>query len=190
MIAEESQPREGLKVASITADALTEALRVLLEEVYVGPPDPKATWVTTNALNSGVIRTLESIPFNLASQPPGPGMNTIAAHAAHLLFSLRLAWRSMKGEDAYANVNWSESWRIPAVDEESWQEFKNSLRCVHADLLAALRGNLPWDDGDFLKGVISLVGHGAYHLGAIRQIQRELTSGQFGRPDPETIGAG
>jgi len=177
MIAEEAQSKEGLKVAGITADALTEALRVLFEEVYVGPPDPKATWVTTNALNSGVIGTLESIPFSLACQQPGPGMHTIAAHAAHLLFSLRLACRSMKGEDAYANVNWSESWRVPAVDEESWQEFKNGLRCVHADLLVALRGNVPWDDGDFLKGVISLVGHGAYHLGAIRQIQRELLAG-------------
>ena len=177
MIAEEAQSKEGLKVAGITADALTEALGILLEEVYVGPPDPKATWVTTNALNSGVIGTLESIPFSLACQQPGPGMHTIAAHATHLLFSLRLACRSMKGEDAYANVNWSESWRVPAVDGESWQEFKNGLRCVHADLLVALRGNVPWDDGDFLKGVISLVGHGAYHLGAIRQIQRELLAG-------------
>ncbi|MCX5976681.1 MAG: DinB family protein [Coprothermobacterota bacterium] len=188
MIAEESQPTEELKGASIATDALAEAMRELLEEVYVGPPNPKATWVTTNALNSGVIGTLESIPFNLASQPPGPGMHTIAAHATHLLFSLRLACRAMKGENPYANVNWGESWLVPAVDEESWQELKNSLRCVHADLLAALTGNAPWGDGDFLKGVISLVGHGAYHLGAMRQIQRELTSGQFGRPDPRTIG--
>jgi len=179
MTAEEPRPVEGLNVGSITTDALTEALGVLLEEVYVGPPDPKATWVTTNALNSGVIGTLETIPFSLASQPPGPGRHTIAAHATHLLFSLRLACRAMKGENPYANVNWGESWLVPAVDKESWQELKNSLRCVHADLLAALAGNVPWDDGDFLKGVISLVGHGAYHLGAIRQIQRELTSGQF-----------
>ena len=177
MIAEGAQPTEGLKGANIATDALTEVLRVLFEEVYVGPPNPKTTWITTNAPDSGVIGTLESIPFSLACQQPGPGMHTIAAHAAHLLFSLRLACRSMNGEDAYANVNWSESWRVPAVDEESWQEFKNGLRCVHADLLVALRGNVPWDDGDFLKGVISLVGHGAYHLGAIRQIQRELLAG-------------
>lgn len=177
MIAEGAQPIEGLKGANIAADALTEALRVLFEEVHVGPPNPKTTWITTNAPDSGVIGTLESIPFNLAFRPPGLGMNTIAAHATHLLFSLRLACREMKGENAYANVNWDESWRIPAVDEESWQELKNSLRCVHADLLAVLPGNLPWDDGDFLKGVIALVGHGAYHLGAIHQIHRELLAG-------------
>ena len=180
MITEEPLPVEGLKVGSITTDALTEALGVLLEEVYVGPPDPKATWVTTNALNSGVIGTLKSIPFSLASRSPGPGMHTIAAHATHLLFSLRLACRAMKGENPYADVNWDESWLVPAVDEESWQELKDCFRIVHGELLAALTGNVPWDDGDFLKGVISLVGHGAYHLGAMRQIQRELTSGQFG----------
>jgi hypothetical protein len=177
MDAEGFLPIEGLKAANITTDALTEALRVLLEEVYAGPPNPKATWITTNAADSGIIGTLDSILFDLASRPPGPGMNTIAAHAAHLLFSLRLACRAMKGENAYANVNWGESWRSPAVDEESWEELKNGLRSAHAELLVSLRGSLPWDDGDLLKGAISLVGHGAYHLGAIRQILRELTAG-------------
>jgi hypothetical protein len=82
----------------------------------------------------------------------------------------------MKGENAYADADWKESWRIPVVDEESWQRLKSDLRCVHTDLLDSLRGNLPWEDEDFLKGVIALVGHGAYHLGAIRQIQRELAA--------------
>ncbi|MEI6309009.1 MAG: DinB family protein [bacterium] len=177
MNTDESLPKEEPEGAGIMTERLTNVLRVLLEEVYAGPPDPRATWITSNELNSGIIGTLDLIPFDLALQLPGPGMNSIATHAAHLLFSLRLACRAMKGENAYANADWKESWRISVVDDGSWQELRSDLRRVHTDLLDSLRGNLPWEDEDFLKGVIALVGHGAYHLGAIRQIQREFAAG-------------
>jgi len=41
-------------------------------------------------------------------------------------------------------------------------------------VLAAIGGRSDWDDPDLFKGTLALIGHGAYHLGAIRQIARTL----------------
>jgi hypothetical protein len=124
----------------ISSESFVEAIASLLEEVHVGPPDPRATWITSNRPNSGFLGTLDAVAASVASQSPAPGMNTIAAHAAHLLFALSLA-----------------------------------LRAMHGELVAAIRRGPPLEDRDVFKGVISLVGHGAYHLGAMQTILRMVT---------------
>jgi hypothetical protein len=107
-----------------------------------------------------------------ASTPPGPGLNTIAAHAGHLLFALSLALRAMHGENPYGAVKWSESWRTQTVDEAAWTALRADLRNVHEGLLGAIKADPPLDDPDVFRGVIALVGHGAYHLGAMQTIHR------------------
>jgi hypothetical protein len=110
----------------------------------------------------------------MASTPPAPGLNTIAAHAGHLLFALSLALRAMHGENPYATAKWSESWSTQAVDASAWAALGAELRRVHEALLAAIRTGPPLGNPDVFKGVISLVGHGAYHLGAVQTINRLL----------------
>jgi hypothetical protein len=167
---------KGAAMRTVSTDSLREAFTAVLEEIHVGPPNPKTTWIATNAPDSGILGTLESIPADLASRPPGRGLTTIAAHAAHLLFALDLACRSMRGEDAYSGADWAADWKRSSVDEESWAKIKTGLRRAHTELLSALGADPPWGDASFLKGAIALIGHGAYHLGAIRQIRRFLAS--------------
>jgi hypothetical protein len=95
---------------TIKTSSFIEAITTLLEEVHVGPPDPHATWITSNRPGSGFLGTLDAMSAETASTPPGPGANTIAAHAGHLLFALSLALRAMHGENPYGSVKWSESW--------------------------------------------------------------------------------
>lgn len=159
---------------TITVQRLVEAVAALLEEIHVGPPDPRSTWVTSNEPGSGVLGTLEAIPADVASRPPAPGMNTIAAHAEHLRYAMELATRALGGEDAYATADWAGSWRTQTVDGPQWDALRAALREQHRRLLAALRDRREWSDRDTLWGVLALVGHGAYHLGAIRQIARLL----------------
>jgi hypothetical protein len=159
----------------ISSESFVEAIASLLEEVHVGPPDPRATWITSNRPNSGFLGTLDAVAASVASQSPAPGMNTIAAHAAHLLFALSLALRAMHGENPYAAAKWDESWRTQAVDEAAWAALRSELRRVHGELVAAIRRGPPLEDRDVFKGVISLVGHGAYHLGAMQTILRMVT---------------
>ena len=164
-------------MGQISTESFVEAIASLLEEVHVGPPDPRATWITSNRPGSGLLGTLDALSASLASKPPAPGTNTIAAHSAHLLFSLSLALRAMHGENPYAAVKWEESWRTQTVDEAGWAALRAELRRVHGELVAAIRRGPPLENPDVFKGVISLVGHGAYHLGAVQTIHRQLTRG-------------
>ena len=65
---------------AITYDWFMEAVEALLEEIHVGPPDPRSTWVTTNEPASGVLGTLDRISAEVASCPPAPGMNLSLIH--------------------------------------------------------------------------------------------------------------
>lgn len=162
---------------SIDTEQFIKALGNLLEEAHVGPPDPKSTWITTNERNSGFLGTLSQISADVASRAPAPGMNTIAAHAAHLHYSLSLANRAFRGENAYENADWSGSWRTQTVDAAAWDRLRDVLRHEHEQLLAAItQGPVPWDKPMVVfTSAMALVGHGAYHLGAIRQLHRLLT---------------
>ncbi len=164
-------------MGTIETSSFIEAITALLEEVHVGPPDARATWITSNRPGSGFLGTLDATSAETASTSPAPGRNTIAAHAGHLLFSLSLALRAMRGENPYASVNWSESWRTQTVDEAAWTALRAELRRVHGALLAAIRAGPPLGDPDVFKGVIALVGHGAYHLGAMQTIHRLVAKG-------------
>jgi len=168
--------RKDRAVKQISSEALVEAVASLLEEIHVGPPDPRATWITSNRPNSGFLGTLDGVPASVASQAPAPGLNTIAAHAAHLLFALSLALRAMHGENPYAGAKWEESWRTQAVDDAAWSALRSELRRVHGELVAAIRRGPPLEDPDVFKGTIALVGHGAYHLGAMQAIHRLVTT--------------
>jgi hypothetical protein len=153
-----------------------KALVELLEEVHVGPPDPRSTWMTTNEADAGFLGTLSAIPPQTASRAPAPGMNTIAAHTEHLRFSLSLANRAFRGENPYANADWAGSWRTQIVDAVEWDRLRGALRQEHEQLLVAIRNHDAWNDPMLLQGSLALIGHAAYHLGAIRQISRLLGS--------------
>lgn len=159
---------------TIRTVSFVEALAMLLEEIHVGPPDPRATWIASNRPNSGFLGMLDATSAATASTPPAPGLNTIAGHAGHLLFALSLALRAMRGENPYPAAKWSESWKTQAVDEAGWSALRTELRSVHRELLEALRAGPPLADSDVFTGAIGLVGHGAYHLGAIQTIHHLL----------------
>jgi hypothetical protein len=167
--------RKDPAVKQISSESFVEAIASLLEEVHVGPPDPRTTWITSNRPNSGFLGTLDGMPASAASRAPAPGLNTIAAHAAHLLFALSLALRAMHGENPYAAAEWEESWRTQTVDDAAWSALRTELRRVHGELVAAIRRGPPLEDPDVFKGTIALVGHGAYHLGAVQAIDRVLS---------------
>ena len=163
-------------MGQISTGSFVDAIASLLEEVHVGPADPHATWITSNRPASGFLGTLDTLSASLASKPPAPGMNTIAAHSAHLLFALSLALRAMHGENPYATAKWEESWRTQTVDDAAWAALRADLRRVHGELVAAIRAGPPLENPDVFKGAISLVGHGSYHLGAMQTIHRQLTN--------------
>jgi hypothetical protein len=142
----------------------------LITEAYDGPSDPGATWFADNEAGSGLLGTLERLDAAGASAPLGPAdASSAAAHAGHMLFSLNLANRALRGENVHATAVWSDSWKSVKVDEAGWKALLAGLRAEYDSLLAAIKAGLPWQDEMAMTGIFGQLAHGAWHLGAIRQ---------------------
>ena len=124
-----------------------------------------------NTGDEGLLRSLDKLPAADASRNVNEGA-TIAAHAQHLRYGLSLMneWAA-HGGNPFANAKWDEAWKISTVDEAAWTEIRTGLRGETQRWLATLE--TPRDaSGVELTGLISSIGHFAYHMGAIRQINK------------------
>ncbi|PKL08181.1 MAG: hypothetical protein CVV51_10265 [Spirochaetae bacterium HGW-Spirochaetae-7] len=155
---------------TIDSEKLATMLLGLVAEAYDGPGNPKMTWFVDNESACGILGTLEKLSAVEASKPFGPGDAAGAAtHAGHLLFSLDLANRALRGENVHATAVWKDSWKYHAVDETTWRKLLADLRVQYASFRQAIETGLPWADDMGMTGVFGQLAHGAWHLGAIRQ---------------------
>ncbi len=124
-----------------------------------------------NSGDVGLLRSLDRLPAADASRSVNDGA-TVAAHAQHLRYGLSLMNRwAEDGGDPFADARWDEAWKTRAVDEAAWEEIRNGLRDEAHRWLRTL--GTPRDAGDVeLSGMIASVAHLAYHLGAVRQIDK------------------
>ena len=126
-----------------------------------------------NSGDAGLLRSLEKISAVDASRSVNDGA-TIAAHAQHVRYGLSLMnqWAD-EGGNPFANAKWDEAWKTRAVDAASWDEIRNGLRDEAQRWLRALAS--PRDAADVeVTGMAASVAHLAYHLGAIRQINKDV----------------
>jgi hypothetical protein len=153
-------------------DAMHASLTLLFGELIDGP-SPDAAYML-NGGDPGLLRSLDRLSASAASKPPAPGAATIAAHVDHLCFGLELMLRWSKGEaDPWTGADWAGSWRRTTVNEQEWTALRERLRQATRYWQAALK--VPREmSGVELNGVIASVAHLAYHLGAIRQIDRSI----------------
>jgi hypothetical protein len=75
------------------------------------------------------------------------------------------------GENPFADADWSASWRISAVDDGQWRALRAGLSAEAVRWNSAL-GSPREVGAEELAGIIGSIAHLAYHLGAIRQINR------------------
>jgi hypothetical protein len=124
-----------------------------------------------NTGDAGLLRSLEKISSADASRSVHEGA-TIAAHAQHVRYGLSLMnqW-AREGGNPFANAKWDEAWQIATVDAQAWNEIRAGLRHEAHRWLEVLGS--PRDAAEVeLAGMAASVAHLAYHLGAIRQINK------------------
>jgi hypothetical protein len=151
-------------------DELAKTLTRLFSELTEGA-HPRGGFVL-NTGDIGLLRSLDKLSARDASQSTNGGA-TIAAHAQHLRFGLSLMndW-GKNGGNPFANAKWDEAWKMSGVDDAQWQEIRNGLR----DEIASWKNVLstPREAADLeLMGIVGSIAHMAYHLGAIRQINKD-----------------
>jgi hypothetical protein len=149
---------------------LTDSLRTLFSELAHGAPGENAYML--NPGDPGLLRSLDSFPADSASAPRNGG-SSIAAHVAHLRYGLSLLNRWAAGENPFADANWAAAWQKTTVSETEWVELRRALRAEVDRWLSAL-GTPREVNAIELHGLIGSIGHLAYHLGAIRQMDRGL----------------
>jgi hypothetical protein len=146
------------------------ALRRLFSELVDGANNPKGAYIL-NTGDVGLLRSLDAISPADASESMNGGA-TIAAHAEHLRFGLSLMnqWIT-DGGNPFANAKWDAAWKVSAVDATQWEEIKSGLRDEAHRWLQALSTPRDVNDIEF-TGLVSSIAHLAYHVGAIRQINK------------------
>ena len=150
---------------------VTRSLTTLFSELVDGANDPASSFIL-NSGDAGMLRSIDKLDAADASRSTNAG-GTIAAHVQHVRYGLSLMNRwAAEGGNPFADARWDEAWKISTVDDARWREIRQGLRDESARWLDALAS--PRDvRGVELCGMIASIAHLAYHLGAIRQIDKQ-----------------
>jgi hypothetical protein len=150
---------------------LARALPALFSELVNGSPDAAVGTYMLNRGDRGLLHSLDAISAEAASSSPTDGA-TIAAHVDHIRYGLSLLNRWAAGENApWKHADWTMSWRRRVVSSDEWQQLREDLRREANSWEHALAVPREMNDA-ILNWVAGSVAHLAYHLGAIRQIDR------------------
>jgi hypothetical protein len=147
---------------------MVRSLNTLLKELIDGAASDNG-WAL-NRGDRGLLASLDALSAEAASASPD-GRASIACHVDHLRYGLELLNRWTAEHDPFAAADWSASWRRGPVSVHEWRTLRMALaREAHAWMAAAAQPR-EWTD-ETMTGALASAVHLAYHLGAIRQIDR------------------
>jgi hypothetical protein len=151
---------------------LHSSLALLFAELIDGASSEAA--YVLNRTDPGLLGSLDGLSAAAASSAPASGGASIAAHVDHVRYGLGLMNRWGEGEaDPWSGADWTASWRRTTVSDEQWTALREQLRGETLRWHKALQTPRTMSALE-LNGVIASVAHVAYHLGAIRQIDRSI----------------
>ena len=151
---------------------LHSSLSLLFAELLNGPSSDGAYML--NPGDPGLLRSLDALSAEAASKPSAPGAASIAAHVDHVCYGLDLMNRWSDGEaDPWSGADWAASWRRITVTDSEWAALRERLRESAGRWHGSLEKPRSMSALE-LNGVIASIAHLAYHLGAIRQIDRSI----------------
>src|SRR5262245_47140634 len=143
---------------------LLNAIRELLRETFEGGLPGQGTQYLDHA--SGIRSTLAGIDAARASASVD-GRPTIAAHARHMAFHLRVSAEWI--EDDHSKRDWLGSFNPQTVSAEQWSEIQQDLERSRARFIGVIESLSL--ERLLEEGVgMGTIPHLAYHLGAIRQL--------------------
>jgi hypothetical protein len=149
---------------------IAPVLAHLFSELVDGVTDSRGGFML-NTGDVGLLRSLERLSASDASASVHDGA-TIAAHVRHVQFGLSLMNRwAREGGNPFANAAWDDAWKTTSVTEAEWKSIRGGLAEQTGHWVEVLRA--PREAGlAELNGLVGSIAHVAYHLGAIRQIDK------------------
>ncbi len=148
---------------------LGDSLSLLFSELLDGPG---AQCYVLNDGDRGLLGSLDALAAGAAARIPPSGGASIAAHVDHVLYGIHLMNRWIAGdENPWSDADWTASWAHTSVGDDEWAALRQQLR-IEAHRLRDALAQADDLEGIELNGAIGIIVHLAYHLGAIRQIDR------------------
>ncbi|HKP28319.1 MAG TPA: DinB family protein [Gemmatimonadales bacterium] len=150
---------------------LRDSLSIILRELVHGTA-PNQGYVL-NPGDIGLVRSLDGLSADAASAPAPAGGASIAAHVDHLRYGFELLNRWSEGEMPFSDADYGTSWQNGTVSPDEWAARRGALAREIARwerVVAEPREMSQVEE----NGVVASVAHLAYHLGAIRQINKSI----------------
>jgi hypothetical protein len=152
-------------------DELLKEVAELLRETFEGGLPGEGTRYLDHA--SGIRATLGALDAEQASRSRH-GHPSIAAHARHMNFHLRVVAEWMQG--VRIKRDWKGSFEPGVVSADEWARLQSELEKSRAEFLRVLESLPPETFASEGAGMDAVV-HLAYHLGAIRQLMHDVSPG-------------
>lgn len=155
---------------------LTPTLIDMYRETFEGAVKPDWCWIVSGPAEASVIGSLTGLTAEQAYAEPSPGRKSIAAHAAHLKFTLDLTLKRLHGENPTAD--WPSSFHVGEPSPAAWTQLQQDLLAAYDGVLTFFEQKREqpisaWEPIQVV-GLAAMIGHNAYHLGAIRQLMLEV----------------
>lgn len=145
----------------------------LLDELFEGPPAEASGTVALDR-NGNFRDSLKDLSAADASRAPFAGATTVAAHVIHTTYYMTNMLRYLTpGGDTTSRADWPGSWARSVVTAAEWDAARAALFAAQVDLRKALAASTDWS-GDRFADAMAPLFHGAYHLGAVRQLIKAL----------------
>lgn len=151
-------------------ESFAPLLLTIFAELVNGSSNPRGRTYVLNQGDGGLLAALDRLSAAAASATHGG--SSIAAHVDHLRYGLSLLNRWAGGSPPpWPDMDWTVSWRKNVVSDAEWRELRAELR-READAWARALGTRRGVSDVEAGWMAGSVAHFAYHMGAIRQIDR------------------
>lgn len=153
--------------ATIRTKHFVESAAYLLRETFEGSPEGMPSAYLDRGV--GFLVTIEGLSAEAVSKEFYG--TTVAAQTEHAKFYLDRLCEYINGRTE--PVNWEDSWLIETVNETEWDALRASVRHAYENSLRSLAEDRDWTEMQ-IGMAMGLIAHSAYHLGAIRQILKNV----------------
>ena len=126
---------------------------------------------------TSLLEQLGSISSSDASASSNASDHTIASHLEHISFYIKTLIGYMKGQ-IEGKTDWNKSWTVKTVNDEEWNSLKDNLSASYDLVKETINGFTYWKDEDDFSGIISILVHTAFHLGAIWKMLEQINTGK------------
>lgn len=149
-----------------TEQSFASSIVFLLRELLEGKPEG-ADWTWIVEGEQGLLFALGTVDAATASVKPTGTASSIAGHANHILYLLRLGNSHFGSPEPEGD--WDSSWLRQTVEPQEWDRMRSDIESEYRKMLEGIEGVNDWSMPDFSMGVSAQLAHIAYHLGAVWQ---------------------